>query len=375
MVSDIALIDKAIKSPKKPRINLPNGETVNITHTGEVRLNNNMVLKEVLCVPEFKHNLLSVNKLILQNNCKVIFYNDMCVIQDCATQKIKGVGRVQDGLYLLVDEPGEKIVEKARRRSHSLAEAERRDKNKAVEKAVERRNLISLCDVKYANHVKSRKEEYGLWHNRLGHAPMKKLKLIGCIKDDVDESVCVCLTCPMAKFTKLPYNLSESMATEPFNLVHIDIWGPYRVTTRNKHRYFLTLVDDYTRATWVYLLKLKSESLDVVKMFAKNHFGKSIKVIRSDNALEFDDGPCREYFAQEGIIHQTSCVDRPQQNGRAERKHRNVLEMSRALRMQACLPLSYWGDCVLTAVHIINRLPSVAIKNMTPYERLMGKKT
>ena len=52
---------------------------------------------------------------------------------------------------------------------------------------------------------------------------MKKLKLIGCIKDNVDESVCVCLTCPMAKFTKLPYNLSESMATESFSLVHIDI--------------------------------------------------------------------------------------------------------------------------------------------------------
>ena len=48
--------------------------------------------------------------------------------------------------------------------------------------------------------------------------------------------------------------------------------------------------------------------------------------------------------------------------------------MSRALRMQACVPLSYWGDCVLTDVHIVNKLPSVAIKNMTPYEKLMGKK-
>lgn len=59
-----------------------------------------------------------------------------------------------------------------------------------------------------------------------------------------------------------------------------------------------------------------------------------------------------------GILHETSCVDRPQQNGRVERRHRNLLEMARALRFQSGLPIQYWGECVQTAVFITNRLPS-----------------
>lgn len=65
---------------------------------------------------------------------------------------------------------------------------------------------------------------------------------------------------------------------------------------------------------------------------AHTQYDKVVKVIRSDNALEFADYQCLSFFAAQGIIHQTSCVDRPQQNGRVERKHRNLLEMARALR-------------------------------------------
>ena len=117
----------------------------------------------------------------------------------------------------------------------------------------------------------------------------------------------------------------------------------------------------------------KSDALGVIKIFHKMvsvQFDAQVKFIRSDNALEFDSDVCNEFFAAFGIIHQTSCPDRPQQNGRVERKHRHVLEMARALRFQASLPLHYWGDCVLTATHIINRLPTPVIGHKTPYEML-----
>ena len=139
----------------------------------------------------------------------------------------------------------------------------------------------------------------------------------------------------------------------------------------------MTIVDDYSRATCVHLLKLKSESLEIVQIFcnfALNQFGKQVKVIRSDNALDFDDSECKKFFRKQGIVHQTSCVDRPQQNGRVERKHMNILEMSRSLRLQAGLPLKLWGDCVLTDVYIITRLPTEILKNCTPYEKLFKKK-
>lgn len=112
-------------------------------------------------------------------------------------------------------------------------------------------------------------------------------------------------------------------------------------------------MDDYSRSTWIHLLKLKSESYGVIRksvIFVTNQFKAQVRTIRSDNALEFDDAKCRQYFGDLGIEHQTSCVDRPQQNGKVERRHRNILEMGRALRFEAGLPVSRnstTGYCIL----------------------------
>ena len=110
-------------------------------------------------------------------------------------------------------------------------------------------------------------DEYSLWHNRLGHAPVSKLKYISCIKYYVGASDKVCLTCPMSKLTKLPFPDSVSHASKAFDLVHVDIWGPYRVCTRQKFKLFLTLVDDYSRMTWIFLLQRKSEDLKCLEAF------------------------------------------------------------------------------------------------------------
>jgi len=162
----------------------------------------------------------------------------------------------------------------------------------------------------------------------------------------------------MAKFTKLPYQYSTRSITHPFQFIHIDLWGPYRILAHGKYLYFMTIVDDFTQATWTYLLKYKSQSFACLQAFcsyASTQFGRQVQTIRSDNALEFDSSPCQEYFSRVCIVHQTSCVDRPQQNGIVEREHRHLLEIARALRFHASLPLLFWGDAILTATHIINR--------------------
>lgn len=139
---------------------------------------------------------------------------------------------------------------------------------------------------------------------------------------------------------------------------------------------FLTIVDDYTRMTWIYLLKLKSDVCTVVSIFlqyVKIQFNKTVKVIRSDNDAEFVNDICSSLFGQLGIIHQRSSSYTPQQNGVAERKHRHILEVTRAIRFQANIPLKFWGHSVKASVYLINRLHSSVI-NMSSYEKLYNAK-
>lgn len=159
-----------------------------------------------------------------------------------------------------------------------------------------------------------------------------------------------------------------------FQLIHCDLWGPYRTTAFCGARYFLTIVDEYSRATWIYLLIDKKEvSMNLCNFIAivERQFNKQVKTVRSDNGIEFTY--LGNYFSKHGIVHETSCVGTPQQNGRVECKHRHILNVARALRFQANLSIKFWGECILTAGYLINRNPSLILHGKTPYEILYGK--
>jgi transposase InsO family protein len=109
----------------------------------------------------------------------------------------------------------------------------------------------------------------------------------------------------------------------------------------------------------MFLLRNKSEVGDVIQTFMnqiKTQFSKIVKVVRSDNPLEFCTRQLVLFYRSLGIIHQTSCPHTSQQNGVAERKYRHVLDIARTLLIHHKVPSSYWGDAVLTACYLINRL-------------------
>ncbi|KAL4384195.1 hypothetical protein GQ457_15G010730 [Hibiscus cannabinus] len=128
--------------------------------------------------------------------------------------------------------------------------------------------------------------------------------------------------------------------------------------------------------TWVHLLRLKSDTLETLKQFlvyVKTQFSACVKIIRSDNGTGFFLTEGQTFFTSNGIVHQSSCVHTPQQNDVAERKHRHLLEVARALKFQSHVPTKFWGECVLTACYLINRLPSLVLEWKSPYEMLYNK--
>lgn len=180
----------------------------------------------------------------------------------------------------------------------------------------------------------------------------------------------------MAKCTRLSFPVSTSKTSKIFELLHIDVWGKYKTPTYNNQSYFLTIVDDYSRATWAILLQNKGETTQKLKTFikeAQNQFDTNVKIIRTDNGTEFINSKLQNLLKELGIRHQLSCPYTSQQNSVVERKHRHILDIARCLMFQSATPDIYWGECIKITCYLINRTPSPIINNETPYFRLFQK--
>lgn len=145
----------------------------------------------------------------------------------------------------------------------------------------------------------------------------------------------------MAKQSLSPFPYSFIQSKNPFELKHNDIWGPYSTATLTGASYFLTIVDDFITGTWTYLMAYKSQTTSMLTKFltlVNTQFHSTAKTIRTDNGLEFSSQACQSLFINHGIMHHRTCPCTPQQNGVVERKHRYLLQITRALMLQSCLP-------------------------------------
>jgi len=238
-------------------------------------------------------------------------------------------------------------------------------------------NSINVVDVVSDTNSKStdmHNNVDNIWHLRLGHPSHGTLQRISNMFPFIQSNKHqACDSCHFAKQRKLPFPLSNTRSSHIFEMIHVDIWGPTSVTSLHGQKFILTIVDDFSRYTWVYLMKNKSETRPVLSKFVtliKNQFDRKIKIIRSDNGQEF---AWQEFYDIEDIVHQTSCVEMPEQNAIVERKHQHILNVTCSILFQSNMPLIFWSYAVNHAVHLINTTPSVAIDNRIPYDLLHGK--
>ncbi|KAK1697026.1 hypothetical protein QYE76_013723 [Lolium multiflorum] len=227
-------------------------------------------------------------------------------------------------------------------------------------------------------------DEGWLWHRRLGHVNMRNLKqllkgehIVG-LTGVTFEKDRVCSACVAGKQLKKKHPIKSIVTTSrPLELLHLDLFGPSHYDTLGGSKYGLVIVDDYSRYSWVFLLKSKDETHREFITFAKKAqrmYESEIKAIRTDNGTKFKNYTMQEFVDDEGIKHEFSAPYTPQQNGVVERKNRTIIEMARTMLSEFNSPHNFWGEAISTAVHYSNRLFLRPLHNKTPYELLTGNK-
>ena len=126
-----------------------------------------------------------------------------------------------------------------------------------------------------------------------------------------------------------------------FTLVHSDAWGPSNITSSGK-RWFVTVINDHTRLTWVFLVFDKSDITSVFHDFyntVETQLNTKIAILRVDNGREFQNHSLNEILSSKGIVHQSSYAYTPEQNGVVKRKSRHLLEVAHSLMLSTSLPI------------------------------------
>nr|KYP45103.1 Retrovirus-related Pol polyprotein from transposon TNT 1-94 [Cajanus cajan] len=230
----------SLSSPKTSHhITLVDGSKVQATGIGQISPTPSLPLKSVLLVPGCPFNLISISKLTRSLNCAITFTSDSFLIQDRSTGQTIGVGYESHGLYYLQS------------------------------------STSTIC---------ASVESPSLIHRRLGHPSLNKLKKMVPHLSRLESLECE--SCQLGKHVRTSFPKSiKSRAVSPFDVIHSDVWGPSRVPSLLGHRYYVTFIDDFSRCTWIFLMKNRSELFNIFQSFyseIKTQFGKVIRILRSD---------------------------------------------------------------------------------------------
>ncbi|CAI7884126.1 unnamed protein product, partial [Closterium sp. NIES-54] len=177
-----------------------------------------------------------------------------------------------------------------------------------------------------------------------------------------------------------PHSSSFPPTTAPLHTLHIDVWGSAHFSGQGRERYFLLVVDDYTRYTTVFPLRSKGEISAVLipwirTVRLRERFGQDLPDLRlhSDRGGEFSSDLLRDFCRGEGIHHSFTLPESPQKNGIAERHIGLVMEVARTSMIHAAAPHFLWPFVVPYAPHQLKLWPRVSLPETSPTLRWTGK--
>ncbi|XP_057532973.1 uncharacterized protein LOC130810866 [Amaranthus tricolor] len=223
MCNTIKLFTNLINVARKDhKIVIPDGNTLNVMKVGDICLTKDLFLKNVLFVPEIQFNLILVSKLTLDNKISLFFTTNAFYVQDLLMKRLLPLGNLYNGLYYTLAKDHQKVHE---------------DKYTLNNRHI----AITASCTDMTTHVK-------LLNLRIRYIPFSRLKVM---YPDLDTKTLqenlICSICPIARQTRLAFSLSYIKSTSAFELLHVDIWGPYHTKTYSRHRMLLTIIDDFSR--------------------------------------------------------------------------------------------------------------------------------
>ncbi|GJY61732.1 retrovirus-related pol polyprotein from transposon TNT 1-94 [Tanacetum coccineum] len=189
--------------------------------------------------------------------------------------------------------------------------------------------------------VKASESINWLWHKRRSHLNFKNInklakqnKVVG-LPSLVYSKDKPCSACEKGKHHRASFKTKQNFSIKKcLHLLHMDLFGPVRPMSINHEKYTLVIVDEYSRYTWVYFLRKKSQALEMIMSFIRiveNQNDVKVKQIRTDNKTEFRNHELESFCDKRGISQHFSSPYTPEQNGVAERKNRTLIEAARTM--------------------------------------------
>ncbi|GKB62114.1 retrovirus-related pol polyprotein from transposon TNT 1-94, partial [Tanacetum coccineum] len=222
-----------------------------------------------------------------------------------------------------------------------------------------------------------------LWHKRLSHLNFKNINnlakhnLVSGLPSLTFSKDKNCSACEKGKHHRASFKTKRSFSiNKSLHLLHMDLFGPVKPQTISHNKYTLVIVDEYSRYTWVFCLKKKSDAADCIMSFIRkmeNLNEVRVKELRSDNGTEFRNHKLEEFCDEKGISQNFSSPCTPEQNGVAERRNRTLIEAARTMLNSAKLPKQFWGEVVNTSSYTQNRSIIVKRHGKTSYDVFSGR--